>query len=368
MKIKTITCHDVYNSGSSLQSYALMKYLQNLNHEVEIIHYKPDYLSKNYKLFIVNNPKYDKNLFLKTIYLTLKLPGRILNLKNKKPYDDFRKKYLNITSSKYCTNMELKNNIPEADVYIVGSDQVWNPVFPNGEDPAFYLDFVPDDKKKISYAASFSVDEFPKRLKDKTSKMLEKINNISVRETSGIDILKDMGIKNGVQVLDPVFLLEKQDWESLCNNRPFNEKYLLVYDFDNSELIKDISLKIAKEKQLKIVTVFKSKYSDKVIPNMGPLQFITYIKHADYIISNSFHGTAFSLIFRKDFCVVNRNEKINTRMRDLLDNIGLGKRLVDESYDINDILSKISYKDVSVILKEKVNSSKIFIENALTND
>mgnify|MGYP000303002530 CR=1 FL=1 len=104
MKIKTITCHDVYNTGASLQTYALMKFLQGLNHDVEIIDYKPDYLSNHYKLFKISNQKYEKNIALKIIYLGLKLPERILKLKNKRTYDKFKKNYLNITSVRYESN------------------------------------------------------------------------------------------------------------------------------------------------------------------------------------------------------------------------------------------------------------------------
>lgn len=368
MRIKTITCHDVYNSGASLQTYALMKYLQNQNHEVEIIDYKPDYLSNHYKLFLIANPKYEKNIVLKFIYLALKLPGRILALKNKKIYDNFREQYLNITPKRYESNKELKEHLPEADVYIAGSDQIWNPTFQNGKDPAFYMDFVPDNKNKISYAASFATEEFPLELRDKTSKMISRINSISVREKSGLDILSSMNIKDGVQVLDPVFLLDKGHWNSMCNSINLNEKYLFVYDFDNNNLIKEIALKIAKEKNLKIYTVFKSDYSDKLIKHIGPLDFITYIKNAEFVISNSFHGTAFSLIFEKDFCVVNRQEKINTRMRDLLSDLELDSRLVDKSYNINEIHTNISYDKVNKILNDKVQYSKLFLKNAIYNE
>lgn len=368
MKIKTITCHDVYNSGASLQTYALMSYLENLNHEVEIIDYKPDYLSNHYKLLAVSNPKYETNIILKIMYIILKFPGRILALKNKVPYDQFKKDYLKITKTRYKSNDELKENLPQADVYIAGSDQIWNPTFKNGKDPAFYMDFVPDNKNKISYAASFAVEEFPLELRDKTSKMINRINSISVREKSGLDILSSMNIKDGVQVLDPVFLLDKEHWNSMCNSTNFNEKYLFVYDFDNNDLIKEIALKIANEKNLKIYTVFKSDYSDKCIKNIGPLDFITYIKNAEFIISNSFHGTAFSLIFEKDFCVVNRQEKINTRMRDLLSDLELDSRLVDKSYDISEISKNIYYDKVSKILNDKVEYSKLFLKSAIYNE
>lgn len=368
MKIKTITCHDVYNSGASLQTYALMSYLENLNHEVEIIDYKPDYLSSHYKLLAVSNPKYETNIILKVMYIVLKFPGRVLALKNKVPYDQFKKDYLKITKTRYKSNDELKENLPEADVYIAGSDQIWNPTLKNGKDPAFYMDFVPDNKKKISYAASFAVEEFPLELRDKTSKMVNRINSISVREKSGLNILSSMNITDGVQVLDPVFLLDKEHWNSMCNSIDFNEKYLFVYDFDNNNLIKEIALKIAKEKNLKIYTVFKSDYSDKWIKHIGPLDFITYIKNAEFVISNSFHGTAFSLIFEKDFCVVNRQEKINTRMRDLLNDIELDNRLVDELYKIEEICKRISYDKVNSLLNKKIDDSKVFLEKSLYNE
>lgn len=365
MKIKTITCHDVYNSGASLQTYALMKFLQSLNHDVEIIDYKPDYLSNHYKLFTISNPKYEKNIGLKFLYLTLKLPERILALKNKKPYDKFKKDYLNITQVRYESNEELKNNLPEAEIYIAGSDQIWNPTFKNGKDPAFYMDFVPDNKIKVSYAASFAVEEFPIELREKTSEMIKRINNISVREKSGLGILESMGIKEAVQVLDPVFLLDKNHWEQLCNNMELKEKYLFVYDFENNQLIKEIALKVAKENNLKIYTVFKSDYSDRCIKYIGPLDFISYIRNAEFIISNSFHGTAYSLIFEKNFCVINRSEKINTRMRDLLEDINLSERLVDESYDIEELVKNIPYDKVNIILKKKIEYSKSFLTNAL---
>ena len=168
MRIKTITCHDVYNSGASLQAYALMRYLEELGNEVEIIDYKPDYLNNHYKLGIIANPKYEKNLMLKMIYLTLKFPGRVLALRKKIKYDHFRDNYLKVTKKRYISNSELKNNPPEADIFICGSDQIWNSKFNNGKDPAFYLDFAPQGKIKASYSASFATDRIEEYLRDIT--------------------------------------------------------------------------------------------------------------------------------------------------------------------------------------------------------
>ena len=364
MKINTITCHDVYNSGASLQAYALMKYLQDLGHDVKIINYKPEYLSRHYKLWIVSNPKYEKNIILKTMYLLLKLPGRLWSLKTKKVFDNFRNEYLEITDTRYTSNEELKENLPEADLYIAGSDQIWNATFQNGKDEAFYLDFVPNNKIRASYAASFATETFPKELEDKTSNMLKRFDYISVREKTGLDILKDMGIKNGVQVLDPVFLLDKEHWEKMCIDINSTQKYLLVYDFDNNPLIKEIAIKIAKEKKLKIYTIFKSNYSDKVISQMGPLEFISYIKNAEFIISNSFHGTAYSLIFEKEFIVTNRVDKINTRMRDLLNEIGISERLVSNIDEVN-CLEKLNYSDIKDNIDKLIKQSKLYLDKVI---
>ena len=151
MQIKTITCHDVYNHGASLQAYALQTYLESLGHHVEIIDYKPDYLSSEYKLWVVANPVYDKP-FIRLLYLMVKLPNRLYSLKRKKAFDSFTKNYLKLTNHRFETYDQLNEAGLDADVFIAGSDQIWNTFLPNGTDPAFYLDFTPKTSKRISYA------------------------------------------------------------------------------------------------------------------------------------------------------------------------------------------------------------------------
>ena len=195
MKIKTITCHEVYNHGASLQDYALLMHLESLGHDVETIHYNPDYLSNHFKLWKVSNPRYEKNIILKIAYLILKLPGRLKSLKRKNNFDIFSEQYIKATKKSYRTNKELKNDLPNAEAYICGSDQIWNSFFPNGKDPAFYLDFVPDNKLKLSYAASFAIDQLEEDIKGFVKEKVSALDHISVREPSGVDILKDLGLK-----------------------------------------------------------------------------------------------------------------------------------------------------------------------------
>ncbi|MEH7549898.1 polysaccharide pyruvyl transferase family protein, partial [Neobacillus vireti] len=223
MKICTITCHDVYNHGASLQAYALMKYLSNSGHDVEIINYKPDYLSNHYRLMSINNPKWEKNYLTKSIYLLLKIPFRLPGLKRKKAFDKFTLQYLKLSKLKYNSYEELKNDPPIADAYICGSDQIWNTLHKNGKDPAFYLDFVPDEKIKGSYAASFATESILEEHKPMIKQRVSRLDRISVREKSGVKILKELDINQVVNVVDPVFLLEKNEWDKLYI-KEFKEK------------------------------------------------------------------------------------------------------------------------------------------------
>lgn len=354
MKIKTITCHDVYNLGASLQAYALVEYLKQLGHDVEIIDYKPEYL-QHYKLNKVNNPKYDKVVF-REIYLLLKLPERLKARKEKRKqeFDNFTKKFLPLTRKSYYSNEELKNDIPEADIYLAGSDQIWNTLFKNGKDPAFYLDFAPKESIKASYAASFATEDISEEQKPQIKRWLECLDYISVRETSGMKIINNLGIKGGTQVLDPVFLLNQDEWRKIEIVTDFKEPYLLVYDFDKDNKIREFVIKKAKEKKLKIYSVLPCEYCDKSFENEGPQTFLSLIDNAEYVISNSFHGTAFAIIFKKPFAVFDRKENINTRMQDLVKNLQL-----------KSVVEKTEYKNIEPILKEEIFKSKEYISRVL---
>ncbi|MGM0874216.1 MAG: polysaccharide pyruvyl transferase family protein [Bacillota bacterium] len=366
MKVCTITCHDVYNHGASLQAYGLMKYLMNCGYEVEIIDYKPTYLSNHYNLLSFNNPKWEKNIVTKTIYLTLKIPVRIPALKRKKAFDKFTCKYLKITNTRYTSNEELKKNLPDADAYICGSDQIWNSLHSNGKDPAFYLDFVPEEKIKASYAASFATETISEEYKSMVKERVERLDGVGVREKSGVEILKRLDIDKAINVVDPVFLLDKEDWNNLCV-REFNEKYILIYDFDNSQLIEKVATEISKEKGYKIYTINpgKFKYAVKHFEFDGPEIFVSLIKNAQFVISNSFHAAVFSILYEKDFAIVNRTEAINTRMRDLLDDLRLNDRLINENYKLDTLMRNIDYSEPKEILKQKILYSRNYLKEVL---
>lgn len=360
MKICTITCHDVYNVGASLQAYALQTYLKSLGHDVRIIDYKPDYLSQHYRLDIVSNPKYDKP-FLRQVYLLAKLPGRLRMLPRKKAFDEFTAKYLTLTK-RYTSHAELTTDPPEADVYLAGSDQIWNPLFRNGKDPAFYLDFV-QRGLRASYAASFAVDAFPEDLRHVTAQYLSRLDHIAVRENSGLGILQSLGIRNAETVLDPVFLLDKAQWASMAQLPEKAEKpYLLVYDFDNSPAVRMLAERIARERNLKIYSVFQLPYAERCFALSGPQAFLGLVQQADFVLSNSFHATAFSAIFEREFAVVERTEKINTRMRDLTALLGVPERMLSVE---SSVPSAMDWNDVHHRLAAGIAGSKAYIDKVL---
>ncbi|WP_339661496.1 polysaccharide pyruvyl transferase family protein [Croceibacter atlanticus] len=365
-KILTITCHNVYNHGATLQQYALIENLKTWEYDVKSINYKPAYLSKRFKLWNIPE-KYKSNVFLKVAYLGLKLPSRILDLKRKKNFDAFESQYLAVLPKLYETNKDLKNDLPDADVYICGSDQIWNSFFENGKDPAFYLNFAPDDKLKIAYAASFAIDELEEKVKPLVKKNVERLQAVSVRETSGLTILKDLGISNAVQVLDPVFLINEDVWKDKFVF-PLDEKFIFVYDCDSNEQIKQIAQVAASENNFKIFTVDKNiKYADKNFFNEAPHFFLSLIYHSQFVLTNSFHALSFSIIFNKPHYVFNRTEKINTRMRDLMKLAGISELLLmkGEFRRINDVA--IDFAKVNEKISNEVAKSKTFLRNALEN-
>lgn len=367
-KILTITCHRVFNHGASLQQFALVEYLRSLDYQVETINYQPHYLADNYRYLGVPNDKFRKNAILKMIYILAKLPKRFSDRKRRFAFDLFEKQYIPQTKRQYKSNKELKANLPNADIYICGSDQIWNTLFENGADPAFYLDFVPVGKRKISYAASFATSRIENGLEDFVKRNVENLNFVSVRESSAVTILKDLGVEEVTHVVDPVFLLSAEDWiEKFDLKKAEAQPYVLVYDFENNPLVKEYALYLKKTNGYKIIALNKViDYADQVHWNIGPVEFLDLMYRASFVLANSFHATAFSFIFKKQFLVFNRSTGINTRMKDFLTEFGLVHRLVD-SFNHQVVEDSIDFSVIEERLNLRIEISKKYLQNAIKN-
>lgn len=366
MVIKTITCHDCYNFGASLQAYALQTHLESIGHEVEIINYKPDYLSGHFNMWTVSNPIFDKPL-IKQLYLLAKLPGRLRSLSRKKVFDEFTAKYLHLTR-RYNSYEELKIDAPNADVYIAGSDQIWNTLFNNGRDAAFYLDFGKPEIKRISYAASFATPDVAPEYRKFVQHELKNFDHISIREKISLPLLDSLGRTDGVSVCDPVFLLSREHWERMINESSYvtpKEIYILLYLSDRGKNIETIAKKIREVTEWKIYAVgaITASYADKIFTNASPLDFIGLIRDAQIVVSNSFHATAFSLIMQTKFCVVNRIESINERMKSMLEDLGIAERLISNYSET--ILDDIDWSKLNSIKESITDYSKKWISQSL---
>ena len=269
-----------------------------------------------------------------------------------------------LTAEKYTSFEDLKSNPPKADVFFAGSDQIWNTVFNNGKDPSFYLYFAPGNSVKASYAASLSTEKIEEKYRDKIKTWLSNLDYISVRELSGKAVIKDLVSKDVFVNLDPVFLLKDEFWRKIKSNLKLKDPYILVYDFDGNNEMYDFARKIAKKTNKKVYSVFFTGKADKCFRSEGPLGFLDLVCNADFVVSNSFHATAFSLIFQRPFVVFNRVEKLNIRMRDLLQLAGLDSRLINNA-DSDVWKQKIDYSKVAPKLEVLINESKRYIDMVL---
>ncbi len=368
MRINTITCHDVYNYGASLQAYALQKFLEDEGHQVRIIDYKPEYLDHYYKFWHI--PEYSslyklsqKNFLLHLICAIRCVPVNFGTWRRKHPFDEFTSNELSLTR-KYRSYDELNGCPPDGDAYISGSDQIWNCNMENGKDPAFFLQFGDKSIKRISYAASFAIPFLPNEMKPVVKKYLHSYDSISVREKTGVSILKDLGVE-GVNVLDPVFLLSSLEWKKIVKRKTTtNKPYLLVYNLSRDTKGFDKAVKtISMSQGLQVVSIDayrKYPYSDRCIVDAGPREFVSLISNADYVVADSFHAMAFCLIFNKPFSIYYSYENVS-RMKDLLSIVGLESRLNPEQ----DLLGPIDWESVNSSMNYEVQFSKVFLRRAL---
>ncbi|MEE1176165.1 MAG: polysaccharide pyruvyl transferase family protein [Paludibacteraceae bacterium] len=370
MKVSIITILDNQNIGTYLQAYALSSVLRKMGHSCEYIDYRRKSESSSF-IFFDKMKDSESSLFKRiasAVYRSISV-----SIERRKLSSFFRKR-TSITSLSYTSNEELKTNVPIADVYMTGSDQVWNSVYNRGIDKAFYLDFVPSGKKKMSYAASIGMDAIPVAEKEEVKQLLAKYDAISVRESQAKDLLEDINIDSEV-VLDPTLLLNSQEWSEIADESKFekNEPYVLVYSVNDNQkhLVEEVVKKISDYKKVKIYQIssdwFRSRLSccDRFYSMAEPQLFLKLIKDADYVVVSSFHGTAFSLNMNKNFVSV-VPDKYNSRVKNLLSMFGLDNRIVSNNdFDVSIIDELMDFQKVNEKLEYYRCESSAFLRDNL---
>lgn len=374
--------YDCDNFGSMLQILATQKAIKDTGWEYEIILYDKKtpmfYLTNITRIF---NPYfmkgklegYRKNQKLKN-YPDVQTGNKIRN----QYIEKYRKKYIGPYSMIYKGYNNLVENTYNYDAIIVGSDQLWTPA---GIKSKFYnLLFVPDQIKKISFATSFGVNKVPKSQRKMTSKYLGRIDCISVREIKGAEIVKELTGKEAIVALDPTLLYTGDEWKAIFPvERIIDEPYILAYFLGNNEEHRDAVEQLKKETGLKIITIpfmdmFVERdliFGDEKLFEVGPVEFLNLIRGAEYICTDSFHGTVFSILNHKQFITFNRTcntdkQTRNSRIDSLFELLGLEKRRYRDITSISgQIKELIDYCKVDEKLKKLRMKTNKFLKEAL---
>ena len=371
MKIGIITIHFGVNYGSALQTYALNNYIKEKydikNGVVEVINYIPPRYSKKRRYLNTNK---GIPFCTKIIYSILSAPSTFLY---NKIFSDFLKKNTSL-SIEMNNHSQLKNRYCGFDMLIAGSDQIWNSDFNEGFDSAYFLDFGSINTIRCTYAASAGKVDFDNEEREQIKNALSLLDGISVRESQLREFLLNMEFKNVVHVLDPVFLLNQKRWGELAGKPIIDERYLFIYLLDgDTQNTVDIAVQIAKKYHLKTVMIsFGHVWSndnrvDYYLIRKKPEEFINLMLYSDFVITNSFHGAAFSINFEKQFLAFKR-DKYNSRLDSLSALFKLENRFISSknSIDIDEFLNKeIDYEIVNNIKNDLLNRSESYLKEMI---
>lgn len=376
MELKTvgiITMHTPLNYGSYLQTLATYEFIKSQKLSPFVINYK--YPTEYHKRLARKNnaiaPRYG--------YLHRKLSGlcrrliRVDATTKQQKMDKFYHKYIRMTSPYYSLE-ELNEAAPLFDIYVSGSDQIWNPYYV-GKDTTYLLSWAPIGRKRISYASSFAVQRIPPELENTYKQYLSMYNNISTREKN--TIIQDLIGVDCPVVLDPTFLLSCETWKQYIHKERLVRKkyilcYILSYSFNPYPYIYEVIKKVKREIGYKVVFIDGDPINllcgYKVMANCSPEDFLNLFYYSEFVVTTSFHGTAFALNFRKDFIsVVNDKKSTDNRQMSLLQQVGISDA---NAISMNTKLDKlkiphINYNEVAPIIERLRLKSSLFFSNAL---
>lgn len=361
MKTITVTLHRAYNYGAVLQAYALQKVQESLGYDNKLLNYyeKP---SLFVKCFSKNPVRFVKNMVMNIIIL-FHLP-KVKKFASQ--FDDFRKNHL-IETKRYESIGQIQANPPVADCYITGSDQVWN--FDRKFNVFRFLEFGDEAIAKYSYAASLSCYSFSWKEKSYIKERLKRFEKISVRENTISDYINSFTEIKCQRNLDPVFLLDKEEWERFAKKPRIEEPYILCYAVIGNKELQNIINQIKKTTHLPVVllqtTAIRQIKADMYIFDADPQEFLGLIQKAEFIVTTSFHGTALSIIFEKNFHTVIKSV-LSERMTDLLNLLQLSNRVIGNASELS--IDPIDYSQARNIMAAEKKIAIAYLESMKINE
>lgn len=356
-KVGIITLFNLNNYGNRLQAYALSKVVEDLKYKAVEVRY----CKKSISFFV--KELFKKNLILLNIYYFF---TGILNRESFKGILNECKRYsLFYLFSKKIKRKTLFSDSDSFEYYLCGSDQIWNPTFAGTS--GYFASFAKKEKR-ISYAASFGVSELPDEVKSRYKKNLEDMQHISVRETKGIEIIKNLTGREVCEVIDPTLMIDKNEWKKVSKKPKYHIKgrYIFAYFLSGiSEEARTYISKVAEENNFQIIlldSVEKNEFWYKT----GPSEFIWLIENASLVCTNSFHASVFSVLMDSPFIVFRRGNKENnmhSRFESLLGKLKLTDRFFEQLKSGEEF--KKDYSHIPEILNSERKKAYAFLSEAL---
>ncbi|MDD7585162.1 MAG: polysaccharide pyruvyl transferase family protein [Coriobacteriaceae bacterium] len=374
MRVSLITLHTVSNYGSCLQAYATQTMMEHLGHQVEIV----DYYRKNNQMPSKIEQMFEGNALGHLSALWDKAPWLKRGLSkpiaayihsHDRRFDEFRLRYLHL-SRQYLDAAQLISDPPIADVYCTGSDQVWNSIWNEGFEGPYFLDFAPDGKRRIAFSASIGREEIDDWEIPLMRDALAKYYAISMRETSGVELVKRLGFSDVQLVLDPTLLLSRESWGKIATHpKQIDGPYALIYQLNDNPMMLAFAAEVAGELGLKLV---KISYRPFDIPRVGVnvvvpdvTDFIGLFESASYVVTDSFHATAFALNFGVPFTAV-APPRFGTRIASILSLTHTQERQLVNYGDLSMAKEPIDFSAVHSILEKNRDASISFLRYALS--
>ena len=361
MKCGIMTFNQAINYGAVFQMLALQKTLEKLEVDCEVINYKSDFMTKLYK---------DRELRdwfnLKTIYHTFF--HNTYTRYNIAGFENFISNNIKMSTNTYTNFNELKSCNEVYDCFFAGSDQVFN-LYCSNYDENYFLPFT-EDNKKNSYAASLGLNEIPDELKARYKKLLYPFNNISIREKTGANVVEQLIGKKCEVNIDPTLLLEKEEWMHLSDNYCPSKPYVLVYVLSEDKRLFKYAELLAKKNSCQVLYINDRLFGAKglkSIKKINPETWLSLFYNAYAIVTNSFHGVAFSVNFEKTFFpfLLNKNTRVNSRIEDFL-KLNRLEYLLNENNEIVDLSKyRINYDESKYILLEQREKSIVYLRRVI---
>lgn len=366
-KISFITLHCVLNYGSALQTYASQRLFESLGFEAEVVDYfRPNNKRENLvETGLFNSRFWNRNKLTRAVYRMLK--RRPLEYRYEL-FAAFRSRYFKLTPHRYETEQDFIEHPIGADIYCTGSDQIWNSYWNRGLLPAFFLSYAPDSARKISYAASFGKRALDEDEKAEIRSRLLRYDSLTVREDEAVELIRGLGL-TARRVLDPTFMLTREQWRQIEEPCPVTGGYVLVYQLNADRKFYRIARRFARRRGKKLVRIGFSYesylYGGKVVLNPSVGEFLSLIRNAECVLTDSFHATALCLNLNVEFfCYLPK--KFSGRISDVLQLFGQQGRTFDDLERLCAAAAQpIDFDLVNVMLTRQREASLHALKDAL---